>query len=124
MKSIVPTLLLMAICLFISCAEDNAVQPEVIDKEAPQITDLKWIDYSFIENDIGGSIVDNENYTISIESGFQTHHRVKDASIIESGVMYFTVNNDETIRQFYDAFSTDDFNEGRTAFLEKRKPKF
>ena len=33
-------------------------------------------------------------------------------------------DNEETIRQFYDAFGSDDFNEGRTAFLEKRKPSF
>ncbi len=33
-------------------------------------------------------------------------------------------DNEQTIQKFYNAFGTDDFNEGRTAFLEKRKPKF
>ncbi len=33
-------------------------------------------------------------------------------------------DNEDTVRQFYDAFGSDDFNEGRTAFLEKRKPQF
>ena len=33
-------------------------------------------------------------------------------------------DNNETVRQFYDAFGSNDFNEGRTAFLEKRKPQF
>lgn len=85
--------------LFIGCTTDKEeVIPEVEDNDGPAIM-ARWIDHPSIQGDPAGPISDGENYTISIAAGFQLQLDVSDASNLESGVVYFLVNDDPTLRE-------------------------
>lgn len=82
--------------LFIGCTtDDDQLIPQVEDSNGPEIL-AKWIS---IQGDPAGPISDGENYTISIAAGFQLQLDVSDASNLESGVVYFLVNDDPTLRE-------------------------
>lgn len=84
-----------------SCEEEPVIVDQVEDTSPPEIYDFQWIDSPFYENDIGGPIIDGENYTISISDGFQYILKVRDQSNIVEAEMYMLVNDDESIRETF-----------------------
>jgi len=91
---------LMSLLLFVACSDDSDGDEEMTpDTEAPVISNLRWIDSPFYENDPVGDITDGSNYTISIQDGFQLAFSASDQSDIVEGEVYFTVNNDPNIRE-------------------------
>lgn len=97
-----------------SCEEEPVVVEDPInDTSPPEIYDFRWIDSPFYENDIGGPIIDGENYTLTISDGFQYILKVRDETNIAEGELYMLVNNDESLRETF--LSKDiilDFKEG------------
>jgi len=99
MKSAISFLFLFTICLLTSCSSDDADIQEIEDLVGPEFKRVIWISNNSIENQPEGYIVNESNYTISIESGFHLLIDVIDDNIIEEGDVYFTVNNDPDIKE-------------------------
>ncbi|MDF1698365.1 MAG: hypothetical protein P1U56_21120 [Saprospiraceae bacterium] len=87
--------LFILIGIMFSCS-DNSIE-ELVDTEGPEIVDLRWINSPFYDKDIGGPILDGENYTLSISDGFQIRLRIQDESLIAEGEGYFLINNDPNL---------------------------
>jgi len=62
-------ILILILGLF-SCEEEPVIVDDFEDTSPPEIYDFRWIDSPFYENDIGGPIIDGENYTLTISDGF------------------------------------------------------
>lgn len=91
-------ILLALTVLMFSCEKEPVVEEQVEDTSPPEIYDARWIDRPSTDLDFGGTIVDGENYTISITGGFQFVIKARDVSNLANGEIYFLVNNDETLR--------------------------
>lgn len=97
MKSINTILLFSSMFILFGCSDDDMDMDKLADQEGPELN-ARWINNPPIEGPTG-PITDGSNYTISIEAGFHLYLDFKDDSNIESGVAYFLVNDDSTLRE-------------------------
>jgi hypothetical protein len=96
----IKTPLIFSLILFLfSCNETVILEPEFNDTNPPEFTRLEWIDNPWIDNDPVGIIENNSNHKISLEAGFHLLIQVNDASKIIEGDIFFTVNNDPSIKE-------------------------
>ncbi|MDF1698367.1 MAG: hypothetical protein P1U56_21130 [Saprospiraceae bacterium] len=118
MKPFFPLLLLLCACFFSNCSDDNFEPP--VDKEGPEVLNLRWIDSPFYEKDIEGPISDGGNYTLSISDGFHIGFRIQDESLITSGEAYFLVNDDpDLVEYIFYPGTVFDYKEGSVGFVHR-----
>lgn len=88
-----------SLCVFVSCSDEESERTEIEDNEGPEIYEARWIRVPAVENDPEGNIVAGGNYTISLQEGFHLKLGFRDLSDIESGYVYFLVNDNPEIRE-------------------------